>query len=67
MKYSILALMGTALSVCGVGAKLKMNIMDTLGTVQPLKAAINMQNIQGSPDGVKVSFIDTVSKEAAVP
>lgn len=30
MKYSIPALMGTALSVCGVGAKLKMNIMDTL-------------------------------------
>lgn len=48
MKYSIPALMGTALSVCGVGAKLKMNIMDTLGTVRPLKVAINMQNIQGS-------------------
>lgn len=30
MKYSIPALMGTALSVCGVGAKLKMNIMDRL-------------------------------------
>lgn len=48
MKYSIPALMGAALSVCGVGAKLKMSIMDTLGTVRPLKAAINMQNIQGS-------------------
>ena len=48
MKSSIPALMGTALSVCGVGAKLKMNITDALGSVQPLKAAINMQNIQGS-------------------
>lgn len=45
--------MGAALSVCGAGAKLKMNIMDTLRTGQPLRVHV---------DGVKVRFTDTVSK-----
>lgn len=50
--------MGAALSVCGAGAKLKMNIMDTLGAGQPLRVRV---------DGVKVRFTDTGSKDAAAP
>lgn len=45
--------MGAALSAGGHWAKLKMNVMDTLGTMQPLPATINGRGIYGvSMDGL---------------
>lgn len=47
MKYSITAIIGTALSVCGTDAKLKMNVMDTLGTIKLLITTINNPEYTG--------------------
>lgn len=41
--------MGAALSAGGHRAKLKMNIMDTLGTMQPLPATINDEGYTAFP------------------
>lgn len=59
MKYSITAIIGAALSVCGTGAKFKMNVMDTLGTMKPLRATINNPEYTGfTLMGVIFNFID---------